>query len=250
MTLKKYMGNLLYKVFHENTKNFYFGEDKEFQQIAPKTWNKTEYKSYPTSQSIKLEDPSPSDIDELFHRRESAEEFSEHKISKSEIENLLLDGAGIAKRENSSNRRKRTYPSAGARYPLEIYIAIINGNDLEEGLYHYNVLENKLEWINGNTDFQEWEFIDLDSFENISVITFITAIPERTVQKYGNRGYRYILIEAGHLMQNFCLKAEKLNLSCRPYSHFLEDDLDEYLELDEEEISIYAGIIGKPSSNS
>jgi nitroreductase len=69
---------------------------------------------------------------------------------------------------------------------------------------------------------------------------------DRTTQKYGDRGYRYALMEAGHLMQNVCLIADHEGLACRPIAGFAEAAADEFLDRGAGETCLYTGLVGAP----
>ena len=119
---------------------------------------------------------------------------------------------------------RRSYPSAGARYPLEVYLIPLGVKSLKQGLYHYNVKENALEalliedmweWVLACTGNEKWI---LDA----NFLIIITGIPDRSRIKYGDREFRYMLIEAGHLSQNICLLATELGLRSCPIGGFIE----------------------------
>jgi SagB-type dehydrogenase family enzyme len=139
----------------------------------------------------------------------------------------------------------RFYASGGARYPLEIYPLVLRGEgELKPSLYHYYVKEHALENI------WEKDFLADRSLEGLfgypwiydaSVILLITAVFWRNQIKYGERGYRQIMQEAGHLGQNFYLVSEALGLQCCAISGYADEGVDKIIDIDGvTEASVYA----------
>ncbi|MBI2641937.1 SagB/ThcOx family dehydrogenase, partial [Candidatus Roizmanbacteria bacterium] len=136
---------------------------------------------------------------------------------------------------------------AGARYPLEIYLVVLNCFNLDEGLYHYNVKENILELLlkkdlsellSKATGGEFW-------IKSIGVVFIITGVLDRTRIKYGDRGYRFVLIEAGHLAQNICLKATEFGLGTCPIGGFIDDEVNQLLDIHiQKEFTLYLIAIG------
>lgn len=127
----------------------------------------------------------------------------------------------------------RVYPSAGARYPLEIYLVVNRVKSLEKGLYHYNVKEHSLELLRkDNFDKFMAEITGQDLVAKAGVVIFISAILDRTRVKYGDRGYRFVLLDAGHLAQNVYLVSEALKLQCCSIGGFIDDELNKLLDLE------------------
>lgn len=244
--LKRIFGDKFYKVFHENTKNHVL--DNNYYNFENNSVNsdKNKHKKYENAESIELKsaEKSPEEnLDSIIQRRRSKREFKRHEILLEELAYILENSAGIS--ENNPPFR-RTYPSGGANYPLEMYLFIMNSEDrIKEGLYHYDVLDNKLELIRGTKNIEELRnSVGTAQIEKSSVFVVLTANMERTTDEYGDRGYRYIHIEAGHLMQNICLTSEAIGLSALPYGGINEDKLNHMLDIRNEE-TIYTALIGK-----
>ena len=149
-------------------------------------------------------------------------------ISLEKISSLLYFSAGLSQPGKNSSR---FYPSAGARYPLELYVLSMD-TGLEKGLYHYytrmNILESMRREKNidiNNAFGQNWIF-------QSKLIIFITAVFQRTLEKYGERGYRYIYMEAGHIGQNISLNCVHLNLNGCAIGGFNDDVINKYLDID------------------
>ncbi len=141
------------------------------------------------------------------------------------------------------------YPSAGARYPLEIYMINLKKiSNIKKGLYHYNVKWNTIELLK-EEDYEKVipEIIPNQKWiKEGNIVLIITSIFNRINIKYKDRGWRYIYIEAGHLGQNFYLNAEKLKLKCCAIGGFNDNKIINFLNLDNEnEVPIYAFVLGK-----
>ena len=127
----------------------------------------------------------------------------------------------------------RFYPSAGARYPLEIYLIVNSVGNLGRGLYHYNLKKNNLEvlLLKDLSGFVR-ENIGDDVLSKAAFYVLITAVLDRSRIKYGERGYRFALIEAGHLGQNFYLVSNSLGLKCCAIGGFVDEAFNKLLDLE------------------
>ena len=131
--------------------------------------------------------------------------------------------------------RFRTVPSAGALYPLELYV-YLNTSVLPKGIYHYSPNKSVLEFIK-EEDYMEYlrenlvaePFVDL---QHCSCVFFITSFFERVLIKYGDRGYRFILQEVGFLTQNISLLAEFLELGSCVLGSYVDDNINQILSAD------------------
>ncbi len=216
----------------------------------PIEWKHIHFKSYPRLKQIILKTPAQEENNNLFQvikNRRSGRDFHRYKITKNQLSKLLLFSAGITKNTgNKWDETTRTYPSAGARYPLEVYPLILNSNDLEKGFYHYDVKKHQLELLlDGDFAKKITLITGQDWVESSSVIFIITAVLGRSQIKYGERAYRYCLFEAGHVAQNIYLVAAEMNLQCCAIGGFIDKEINLLLDLnDENEIAIYLVAVG------
>lgn len=220
----------LYERFHNKTKlhNFKEGIKSKALLIALK---KFYYKGYPRFPTVKLPLPtiSSTSLSNVLSSRASIRGRSGTKINLHKLGSLLYFSAGI--RIDGSKRAKRFYPSAGARYPLEIYVLSLDST-LPQGIYHYYVRGHLLEQLTkGNVESVGKCFQD-EWTGNSSVILVITAVFRRTTMKYADRGYRHILIEAGHLGQNIYLQCAARNISCCAIGGFIDSEIEKMLGID------------------
>jgi SagB-type dehydrogenase family enzyme len=92
-------------------------------------------------------------------------------------------------------------------------------------------------------------FLDQAWAAEASVVLVLSAVCARSTAKYGDRGYRYLLLEAGHVAQNVVLAATGLGLGVVNLGGFLDDELSGLLKLDpESETVLYGAAVGQPSS--
>jgi len=221
----------------------------------PKEWRTVVYKTYPRLRKIQLPEPIDvrRDLLEVIRKRESRRNFASH-ITLEELSTLLKYSCGIVR--ETKHKKSRAYASAGARYPLETYIlTAVGNNELDSGIYHYNVKEHSISLIN-KTIFSGDMLDELFLVKNASkasVFVITTAVFQRTINKYGNRGYRFILLEAGEINQNLSLIAEAISLSCCSVGALGDSDakLDEMLDIDgTTESFIHAASIGRSVDKS
>jgi SagB-type dehydrogenase family enzyme len=144
----------------------------------------------------------------------------------------------------------RAAPSAGGLYPLELYAACRNVTGLENRLYHYNVRDHTMEPMHPNVsdDALRGILVAEPFVRNANVILFLSAVFDRTQHKYGPRGYRYVLLEAGHVAQNVCLLAIERGLGSLCIGGFMDGATNRFLEVDGvEEAVVYAIALGWPA---
>ncbi len=150
---------------------------------------------------------------------------------------LLRAGYGVthsAPLELGGEQSFRTTPSAGALYPSEIYALAFNATGLGAGLYHYDPLRHVLETLREG-DLREPFAATLPMRELVAdcaLALIVTSMFWRARFKYGQRGYRFALLEAGHLAQNVLLGAAALDLSALPVGGFYDRKLAEFLAID------------------
>lgn len=141
--------------------------------------------------------------------------------------------------EDNSNSMLWTFravPSAGGLFPSELYVVIIN-SQIPKGLYHYRPDINSLELM------KDGDFTDLlisttnaepyiDSLDKVGCAVFTTSLIERVYIKYGERSYRFMIMEVGFIAQNMSLVAEALDLGTCMIGGYLDDEVNEFLGID------------------
>lgn len=235
-------------MFHQKTKYKTLISQKSIR--FPKEWINIHFKTYPRFERILLDETmfNNTQFTQLMTFRESIRKYSNKAVTKKEISHILLNASGITRIGDTIDESRRSYPSAGARYPLEIYPVILNSSDIEKGLYHFNVLDNSLELLL-KEDLHERisEVFGGEKFvRKASVIFIITAVFGRTMIKYKDRGYRFLHLETGHLAQNICLVSLELGLDICPMGGFIDDKIHELLDIDSrKEFAVYTLVVGK-----
>jgi len=213
--------------------------------------NKPEtYKSYPSSRVIHLPNvPQEATMDfaEVLRRRKSIRTFSNQPLSKEDLAFLLWASTGIQRIEHGYEFR--TAPSAGALYPVETYIATNNVEDIEPGIYHYNIKDHLLEEIKtGNFgEALAHAALNQEMCADASAIFIWTAVFERSKWKYSQRAYRYIYLDAGHVAENFALAVVSINCGSCHIGAFFDDEINSIVNIDGiEEGAICLSVVGHP----
>ncbi len=238
------------QLFHQYTKRFHKSIPGD-SSLWPDEWKTVYYKTYPRLPKIVLTDHSKKfDLFEAIQKRSSKREMTGGKISLDEVSLLLKYSCGITRRAVNGDGR-RSQPSGGARYPLETYCLIVKpGKGLEPGLFHYDVKNHRLD-ILWKKEFTKEDLDKIASYEFVkdaSLLIFLTAIFWRTQNKYGERGYRFILQESGHIGQNIYLLSEAMNLKCCALGGFRisDEQIEKLLNIDGvTESLVYTDVIGK-----
>ncbi|MGB6972081.1 MAG: SagB/ThcOx family dehydrogenase [Desulfobulbales bacterium] len=205
------------------------------------------YKQYAEAEKIKL--PTDWEMDKSLHEalqsRRSCRRYTDIPLSMENIAMLLWASQGISGRAGSFFFR--TAPSAGALYPVETYLSIQNVESLPPGLYHFQPADFGLERISdGFAGKRVAEAALGQNFMAKAGVVFVwSAILRRNFSKYGHRGLRYVMMDAGHICQNLLLAAEGLALGACPVAAFYDDQLNSLFGLDgEEESVVYLAVVG------
>jgi len=197
-------------------------------------------------QEIILPQPSKrseTSIEETLSERRSVREYKDEPLTLQEISQILWAAQGIT----APLRGGRTAPSAGALYPLEVYLIARKVDGVEPGVYRYLPEGHKLNRVlEGDvSDSLCGAALRQASIREAPVNLVIGALYERTTRKYGERGIRYVHLEAGHAAQNIYLQVQSLGLGTVVIGAFDDEEVKEVLNLPEEEIPLYIIPVGK-----
>ncbi len=188
------------------------------------------------------------DLRTAIEKRTSVRSYSRKPLSLDELSYLLWCTQGV-KEVAGEIATFRTVPSAGARHALETYVLANNVEGLEKGLYHFLPIGHKLEKVNTGAHIAGRIMVAClqQSFVETSAVTFIwSAVPYRMKWRYGDRGYRYMHLDAGHVCQNLYLSAEAIGCGVCAIAAFQDEELNSALGIDgEEEFAIYVATVGK-----
>jgi SagB-type dehydrogenase family enzyme len=186
--------------------------------------------------------------------RRSCREFSEAPIEARDLAALLQAGYGPTHSLDSESGGRllplRSAPSGGALYPLELYVAALRVEGLCSGLYHFDPLKPVLAAARASLSAEEVASISTypEIVRDCAAVMFLAAVFGRTRFKYGVRGYRFALLEAGHVAQNVLLTATALGLGAVPLGGYYDRLTDEFLGLDGvNESTLYTVAVGKPA---
>ena len=145
-----------------------------------------------------------------------------------------------------SGKGRRSVPSAGALYPLELYAIALDVERVEQGVHHYNPYRHRLEPLRAAERAAVAQaLVEPELAENAAALVVVTAMFWRSRFKYGLRGYRFALLEAGHVMQNAVLAAAAVGVPARPLGGYYDRLLDGLVGADSlDEASVYALLLG------
>ena len=181
---------------------------------------------------------------EAISRRKSIRYFANQPLSQSQLSQILWATQGTA----DSPWGRRTVPSAGATYPLEVFV-VCGGNGIEEigdGIYHYNIVNHSLtRHHQGDVRLElARAALDQEFIYQAPLDIVICAEYERTLQRYGARGERYVHIEVGHAGQNIYLQATALGLATVAVGAFHDEEVRQVLRLDKRYKPLYIMPVG------
>jgi SagB-type dehydrogenase family enzyme len=222
-------------VYHENSK-IVRREIPSDDSLWPKEWKTVYYKVYPRFEKIPLPKGSIElPLQDALHNRRSDRAFEGRGVSLQNLGLLLQHSLGI--RNHPQAGVSRTHPSGGGRYPIETYVCVFKaGEGLKRGVYHYDVKDHTLTMLPGEVPEigGEQRFFNYEFSQRASVGLMFTAIFERTYMKYGERSYRFILLEAGHISQNVYLVSQALKLRCTAMGGARggDDSVEKILDID------------------
>lgn len=208
------------------------------------------YKTYPQAKSFQLPKPLANVVpfDDVIRARRSVRSFSNDPLTLEELSYLLWSCTGI--REVRGEHAFRTSPSAGALYPIETYVVINSVQGQGSGLYHYNVKEHKLEILRPGDLGEEVAHaaLEQDMCAFAPVVFLWTAVFPRTIWKYGQRAYRYIYLDAGHIGAQLSLAAVSLGMGTCQIAATFDDEINAFLGVDGvQEGVVYMSVVGRPS---
>lgn len=185
---------------------------------------------------------------DILRTRRSRRDYTSAPVALDELSVLLWAAQGVVRLERGYTLR--TSPSAGARHPLETYVAANRVEGLDAGLYRYSPLRHRLVRTGGDKTLAARLAVACLGQEMIreSAVSFVwTAVIERGRWKYQQRAYRYIYLDAGHACQNLYLACQALGLGCCAVAAFDDDAVDRVLGVDgREEFTIYLATVGRP----
>jgi len=199
------------------------------------------------TEEMRIELPEPRydgdvSLEESLVRRRSVRDYSGESLALDEISQLLWAAQGI-----TTDWGGRTAPSAGALYPLEVYVIVGDVQDLAAGVYRYNPKEHEIIMTAAGDIRTQLANAALGqtSVKDGAIDLVFTAVYQRTTRKYGDRGIRYVHMEAGHTAQNVCLQATAMGLGAVTIGAFHDEQISSLLNLPSDEVPLYIIPVGR-----
>jgi len=200
---------------------------------------------------IKLPEPETKgrvSVEQAIYKRRSVRSFANTPLSLEEVSQILWAAGG--KTVDGITGPTRAYPSAGAVYPLEVYLVAGNVMGLDPGVYRYNWKDNSLIPVREGDKRSELSRASLGQrmITQAPATLVVTMFPHKIARAYGKRGMdRYISMDAGHLGQNVHLQAESMGLGTVMVGAFRDDEVSEVLGIKtKEEVPLYIMPVGRP----
>lgn len=196
-------------------------------------------------------EPPQIGLHQAIEQRRSLRKYSDQPFTQDELSWLLW--AACWARDFRSNERNeftmRNVPSAGSRHPLECYLLIKAVEGIKPGLYYYHPTKHCLVDLAAPADIAEQVYdgcMRQEMVRTAPLTLILSAVPYRTAWRYGQRGYRYLYLDAGHAGQNIHLAAEALGGGACMIGAYQDEAMDACLGLDgREEFVIYVAAVGK-----
>ncbi|GBF36711.1 SagB/ThcOx family dehydrogenase [Methanofervidicoccus abyssi] len=181
-------------------------------------------------------------LEEAIFKRRSVKEFLDKPLKLEDLSQILWAAQGITE----PGKKFRSAPSAGATYPLEIYVVVKEVENLKPGVHRYIPVNHSLKMIKeGDFSYQLYRACInqrwvLDAKANL----VITAVYGRTTSIYGERGVRYVHMEAGHVGQNIYLQSTALGVGTVAVGAFYDEYVEKVVECEPDEKALYVFPLG------
>jgi len=248
----------------EQLRLFLRGHPDDWRHDTPRTSGKPEppaaLPTPPDSALLDLPPVAESGLGKLPLRetiasRRSRREFSSEPLALGELSFLVWAAQGVTHTERDAAggmvRQLRSAPSAGARYPLETFLAVHRVEGLTPGLYHYRPPAHQLALLRkdpGLSVEMQTACYGNPMAGEAAVVFIWSAVPARTEWKYGYLAHRMIAMEAGHACQNLYLAAESINAGACALLGYHQPALDSLLGVDgNSHFTLYLACVGKPA---
>ncbi|MGD8784853.1 MAG: SagB/ThcOx family dehydrogenase, partial [Thioalkalispiraceae bacterium] len=198
-----------------------------------------------TNETVSLPEPAlsgDSSLEKLLSQRRSVREYLDTALSSSEVGQLLWAAQGV-----THSQGYRTAPSAGALYPLELYLLVGHVDGITKGIYHYHPGHHYLTRVSADDVRKDLVKVALSQswIEQAPVVIVFTAVYARTQKKYGKRGKRYVHIEVGHAAENLFLQSEALGLATVVVGAFDDDGVTEVMQIPADHVPLLLMPVGR-----
>jgi SagB-type dehydrogenase family enzyme len=238
------------KLFLENTK--YRNMAPAAQQLGiPQPPLETE--KDPDQEVIKLPDPDFHSVKlcgllQAINERKSVRKYTADPLTLEELSFLLWCTQGV-KSHIPGHATFRTVPSAGARHAFDTYLLVNRVSELPPGLYRFQALEHTILPVcsaEGLANRIVQGALGQEMITSAGVCFIWVAVTQRMIWRYGERGYRYLFLDAGHVCQNLYLSARAVHAGVCAIAAFDDDQMNDVVGVDgTEEFVIYMASVGK-----
>lgn len=189
-----------------------------------------------------------NDYMKLLEQRKSCRVYKNDCMTLNQLSFLLWSTQGVKEIKGDNYATIRCVPSGGARHPFETYLAVLNIEGLEKGIYHYLPIEHSLEFIGTVNDFEHEvakSLCDQKWAVKSAVVFFYSVIPYRCEWRYTTNAHKVMLIDAGHVMQNLYLSSQSVGCGTCAIAAYDQELVDDLLQLDGvEEFVVYVAPVG------
>jgi SagB-type dehydrogenase family enzyme len=214
--------------------------------VAPLSLNCRSAQKPEVQATISLPAPKHSgavSVEETLLKRRSMRQYRNEPLTVAEVAQLLWAAQGTT---NEAGRR--TAPSAGALYPLEVYAVVGNAMGVDPGIYKYLTHEHRLRQVAVGDKRAELAAAALgqQQIEQGPVTFVFSGVYERTAKRYKDRAARYVHIETGHAAENLCLEAVALGLGSVVMGAFDDARVKSVVGMPVEDAALYLVTVGKP----
>jgi len=208
------------------------------------------FKEYPDRPTVQLPEPDdvkPSSLRQAIKNRCSVRKYTAKPVTLAQLSFMLWASCGARGRDAGILRR--TVPSAGGLYPIETYVVVNALEGIEPGIYHYAVRTHSLEMLASGRfgDSLAHAALEQNQCREAPVVFVWSAVFARTTWKYGQRGFRYIGLDAGHIAHALAISASSLGLGTCQMAALFDDEVNGLIGLDgHTESAIYMSSVGRP----
>lgn len=237
---------LIWELFHENSKTSlyerhpYFLQHPSDQTVVAMMRRLRRVKPYEDRTVVELPvelPPSDVSVDDAMLNRQTARSFGVDPITIPQLAKVLFLSYGVTRNNEGTEfpRPFRAVPSGGALYPLEIYVSVRRVSGLEPGIYHYDPEDHSLDCLridDSAADDLAGCLVQEELAQQAAASLLVSSVFFRSTFKYGDRGYRFVLLEAGHLAQNAVLACTGLGLAAAPIGGYADRRVDRLLGVD------------------
>jgi SagB-type dehydrogenase family enzyme len=245
-------GQPLAWLYHRNTCRWLFNTLDTGDDIHPPE----PAKEHPSAPATALPTPAAGRLGALLERRASCRDFADTSLTLAQLSSVLHAAYGVldVSALGALEFLERPVPSGGGLYPLELYVIANRVEGVAPGIHHFAPAVRLLEQLRDGpipADLLTYLFMGQSYVARAAAVVATTAVWTRSLRKYGDRGYRYVLFEAGHVAQNVDLAAAEAGLGALNLGGFFDDELAGLLTLDpEHEMPLYATALGVPTGTT